>query len=180
MVTTERKTAAERRVAILLAARELFAERGLHGTSTDDIARAAGISQPYLFRLFGTKKGLYRATVERCYAEMLELFRSASEGLRGDEALRAIGDAYMERLADRTMLRLQMQAYGSCDDPEICEVVRRGYGELVLFVERVSGEPPAQVSEFFAKGMLLNVAASMGLLHAEESWAQRLLEGCRE
>ena len=42
---------------------------GLHGASTEDIAAAAGISQPYLFRLFGTKKELFLATVERCMAE---------------------------------------------------------------------------------------------------------------
>ena len=54
--STERHTAAERRDEILDAALNEFAERGLHGTSTDRIARRAGISQPYLFRLFGRKK----------------------------------------------------------------------------------------------------------------------------
>jgi len=55
MAVTTRKSADERREEILVAALEEFGEHGLHGTSTDDIARRAGVSQPYLFRLFGTK-----------------------------------------------------------------------------------------------------------------------------
>jgi hypothetical protein len=73
-----------------------------------------------------------------------------------------------------------MQAYAACHDEEIRDVVRHGYGELVEYAERVSGLPPDQVSHFFAKGMLLNVIASMDLLGAEEGWAQRLVDGCRK
>ncbi len=172
-------TAAERREELVLVAQGFFAEKGLHGTSTDEIARAAGISQPYLFRLFGTKKELYTATVERCFADMLALFRRASEGLTGEQALEAIGQAYLDALSNRTMLRAQMQSYASCDDADICAVVRRGYGELFEFVERVSGADQSRVSDFIARGMLLSVAASMGLLGASEPWAQRLLDGCK-
>ena len=65
MVEGTRSTAAERRDAVLRAAQVAFARGGLHGTSTEEIAEAAGISQPYLFRLFGTKKKLFVASVER-------------------------------------------------------------------------------------------------------------------
>ena len=178
---TTRKSAGERREEILEAAMIEFAEKGLYGTSTDDIARRVGVSQPYLFRLFGTKKELFMATIERCMLGTLEMFRTASAGLQGEEALHAIGDAYVERLAaDPTYLHSQMQAYAASDDPQIREVVRKGYGELVEYVERVSGQPPLRVSHFFAKGMLLNVMASIDLLGADEGWAQRLIEGCRE
>jgi hypothetical protein len=73
-----------------------------------------------------------------------------------------------------------MQAYAACDDSEIRNVVRKGYGELVAYAERVSGADAAEISGFFAKGMLLNVIASMDLLRADEGWAQRLIEGCRQ
>jgi hypothetical protein len=73
-----------------------------------------------------------------------------------------------------------MQAYAACDDAEIRDVVRRGYGELVEYVERVSGLPADRVSHFFARGMLLNVIASMDLLQADEGWAERLIDGCRK
>ena len=181
MAVTERKSAAERRDEILEAALVEFAAHGLDGGSTEAIARAVGISQPYVFRLFGTKKQLFMATMERCLRGTLEMFHTASAGLKGEEALHAIGDAYVERVAsDPTYLHSQMQAYAASGDPEIREVVRRGYGELVEYVERVSGVPSEEVAHFFAKGMLLNVIASMDLLQAQEGWAQRLIEGCRK
>jgi len=182
MVVTERKTKEERREEILEAAMHEFAEHGLHAASTENIARLAGISQPYVFRLFGTKKELFTAVVNRCFRETLEMFQRSAEGLRGEEALAAMGNAYVERLlTDRIRLRAQMQAYVACDDPEIRKVVREGYGDLVAYVERVSGLPPAAVARFFAQGMLLNVFASMGNVGEEsEPWAERLLEGCKE
>jgi len=75
--TTTRLSAAERKDTILDAALIEFADRGFEGTSTEDIAKRAGISQPYLFRLFGTKKELYIASVSRCYRDTLEQFQRA-------------------------------------------------------------------------------------------------------
>jgi AcrR family transcriptional regulator len=178
VVTTERKTAEERREEILVAALAEFGEHGLHGTSTDRVARKAGVSQPYLFRLFGTKKELYLEVVRRCLRETLELFQKASAGKSGEEALDAIGEAYVALLKDRIRLRAQMQAYADCDDPEVRDVVREGYGRLVEFVERVSGADPERIRDFFAFGMLLNVFASMDLLNQDAPWAKRLLEAC--
>ena len=180
MVTAmgERQTAEVRRQAVIDAAIVAFARRGLHGTSTDEIAQAAGISQPYLFRLFGTKKALFIATVERCMTETLELFRVAAGDLRGAEALQAMGQAYTAMVvSDRIRLLSQMQAYAACDDDEIRAAMRRGYGALHLYVETVSGLPPQAVSSWFAHGMLLNVVAAMDLQSDTEPWAQRLLEG---
>ena len=181
MVTTERKSSEIRREEILNAALQEFAARGLHGASTEDIARRAGISQPYVFRLFGTKKALFRAVITRCFRETIEMFQRSAEGLRGEAALEAMGKAYIRELtADPTHLRVQMQGYASCDDPELREAVVQGYGDLVAYVERVSGLPPERVSAFFAMGMLLNVFASMNQFddHAEP-WAERLLLGCQ-
>jgi AcrR family transcriptional regulator len=179
MVVTERKTKEVRREEILDAALAVFAEHGLYGASTEDIARRAGISQPYVFRLFGTKKELYLAVVARCFRQTLELMQRAAEGKRGDDALRAIGDAYGELLAtDRMYLRAQMQAYAASEDPDIAAVVRGGFGDLVAYVERVSGLETAEISRFFAHGMLMNVLASMQA--PEEEWGRRLLEGCKD
>src|SRR6266508_5690969 len=96
--TRQRMPATERREMVLEAAVAEFAAHGLAGTSTEDIAREAGISQPYLFRLFGTKKELFKATISRCFRETLEVFQRAAEGKRGEEALKAMGDAYVENL----------------------------------------------------------------------------------
>ncbi len=179
MSSTTRLSAAERREDVLDAAMIEFAERGLEGTSTEDIARRAGISQPYLFRLFGTKKELFKATAARCLRETLDMFQRAAEGKRGEEALQAMAKAYVEELVqgDRMRLRAQMQTYAACDDPEISRIVRDGYGDLVAYVQRVSGLPAEDVSRFFAIGILLNVLASMHAVENPEPWSRLLLEG---
>jgi AcrR family transcriptional regulator len=182
---TTRQTADERRTAVLAAANVEFALRGLHGASTDAIARRAGISQPYLFRLFGSKKELFIAVIDDCFARTLTSFRAAASGTSGTDALDAIGGAYTESLEiDRTMLQGQLQAYAaSVEDEEIRDATARGYGRLVDFVETVSGADRVTISRFFAKGMLMNVLAAMQYSIADEiqdSWAGRLAEGCRE
>ena len=180
MAVTTRKTAEERREAVLDASLEEFALRGLDGASTEAIAAAAGISQPYVFRLFGTKKELFKAVVARCFRETLELFQRAAEGKRGRPALEAMGRAYREELLpDKTRLRAQMQAYAACDDVEVRQVVRDGFGDLVAYAERVSGRPTGEITRFFATGMLLNVIVSMDVQAGEEPWAERLLSGCQ-
>lgn len=178
MVVSARKTKEVRREEILDAALVVFAEHGLQGASTDEIARRAGISQPYVFRLFGTKKELFSAVVARCFRQTLGIFQQAAEGKRGEEALHAIGAAYDGLLrTDRVYLRSQMQAYAACDDPDICRVVRNGFGDLVTYVEHVSGADGLTIQRFFAKGMLMNVLSSMQLSDPTEPWAQRLLAG---
>lgn len=175
---TERRTAGERREEILGAALSEFAQHGFSGASTDAIAREVGISQPYLFRLFGTKKGLYLASTERCFADTLETFRAASEGLAGEEALEAIGKAYKEMISgDPSRLQAQMQAYAACDDPDVRAVVQGGFGRLVELVES-KGVVAEHLTRFFAFGMLINVMTSMGLYDSREPWARRLVEGC--
>ena len=175
-----RLSAAERKDDVLEAAIVAFADHGLEGTSTEDIARRAGISQPYLFRLFGTKKELFIASVRRCFRETLELFQRAAEGKRGEEALQAIGEAYQELLrTDRTRLRMQMQSYAAAaEDADVREVVRAGYGDLVAYVRRVSGADWPEVWGFFATGMMLNVLAAMGFDDTPEPWMAELLAGC--
>ncbi len=179
MVTAApRKTAEERREQILEAALTEFADHGFEGASTDVIAREVGISQPYLFRLFGTKKGLYLASAERCLADTYERFRAASEGLSGEEALSAIGTAYKEMItADPRRLKAQMQGYAASDDPDVRDVMRRGFGQLVELVES-TGVSQERVAHFFAIGMLINVMSSIDLYGADEPWAKRLVEGC--
>jgi AcrR family transcriptional regulator len=183
MATSTRQTAAVRREAVLEAARIEFALRGLHGASTDAIARRAGISQPYLFRLFGSKKELFLAVNEMCFARTLDVFRRAASGKSGHEALEAMGQAYRELIEDdRTLLQGQLQAYASSvDDADIRASTDRGYGRLVDYVETVSGADRQTIARFFAKGMLINVLAAVEYSIVEApndgSWGARLVEG---
>ena len=82
MPPLERKSKEERREDILNVVMAVFAEQGLHGALTEEIAKLAGISQPYVFRLFGTKKQLFVAVVARWFAQILELMQHAAEGQR--------------------------------------------------------------------------------------------------
>ena len=163
-------SAAERRESVLEAAVAEFALHGLAGTSTEDVARRAGISQPYLFRLFPTKKALFLALVERCYQRIEETFTAAAGDKTGDEALEAMGDEYERLLDDRTLLLLQMHAYAACEDADIRAATRTGFKRLWTLVERVSGLPFDRVVAFFAMGMLMNVAAAMDLPAVGERW----------
>ena len=173
----ERKSAEVRREEILEAAVREFAYGGLHGTSTEKIAERAGISQPYLFRLFGTKKELFIASSKRCFARVLASFQEAAEGKTGAEAKLAMGQAYDQLLADRELLLGQLQMYAACSDPEIRDATRAGFAELFRYVEDVTGQSALEIRDFFAMGMLMNVAAAMDLPQIcgeDDSWAREL------
>ena len=177
--TAERLSAEERREQILAAAMSVVAEDGYNAASTDEIARRAGISQPYLFRLFGTKRELVLATIQRCFDETEAVFERAARGHAGEEILEAIGDAYIEMIQhDHMRLRAQLHAYVACDDPEIRALVSRNFGRLVDLVRRLSGADKEQISRFFAQGMLLNVLAMLGQFAEPQRWAIEVLEGC--
>lgn len=171
-------TADERRETILQAAERVFAARGLHGTPTMEIARAAGISQAYLFRLFPTKSELFIALARRCNERIHHAFAQAAATAKASGAaiLPAMGHAYMELLADRNLLLVQLHAHAASDDPVIRDEMRRGFARIVELVERESGAGGEAVQRFFAHGMLLNVLAAMRAEEVDEHWARVLLE----
>jgi AcrR family transcriptional regulator len=176
--TRARKSADERRAEIVALAIEQFALGGYKGTSTDAIAREAGISQPYLFRLFKTKRELFLACNEVSESRILETFRAAADGVPKAGVLAAMGRAYVELLADKTGLLFQMQSYAACSDPVIQARVREGYVMLVDEVTRLSGAQRGEVFRFFSYGMLLNVVASLDLqaIADRTDWAQAWCE----
>ena len=159
-----RRSAAERRDEIIAAALGHFAVSGYAGTSTEAIARDAGISQPYLFRLFGTKRELFLACHDVCHARIAETFRRAAEGVAPEQRIEAMGHAYIELLRDRTLLLVQMQSYAAAGaEPEIQARVRERYGELVREVRELSGADAEVLWRFFGSGMLFNVIAALDL-----------------
>jgi len=162
-----RLTADERREQLIEIALAQFASTGYFGTSTETIARRAGISHAYLFRLFGTKKELFLACAVRTCERTIATFRDAAERWGADRAqpsvLDAMGEAYRRMLEDQQLLQLQMQVWAACSDPDIGAAARRHYGEVIVEIERLSGAPPEQLNAFVAQGMLLNVVAAMSL-----------------
>jgi AcrR family transcriptional regulator len=170
----KRVPASERRDALISAAIHHFARTGLHGTSVDPIARDVGVAQPYVFSLFGSKRELFLAAVERCFDRTIEMFERADEQFDPAAATEEIPDTlmamaatYVRRLqTDRDLLMLQLQAYAACDDDVIRERVRAAFGRMVRRVSELSGAEPERIDEFFRYGMWLNVAAAMGDLEA--------------
>ena len=137
------------------------------------MARDAGISHAYLFRLFGTKQELFLACHDRCMERIQATFATAARDVPREERLPAMGRAYVALLADRRLLLFQMQSYAACSHPPIQAHVRRCYGELVREVTRLSGGEPHEIWAFFANGMLLNVIASLDLAEIadRDPWA---------
>ena len=152
----------DRRDAILDAAVIEFARTGLHGTAVEVIAERVGVSQPYVFRLFGTKKELFLAVVERCFDRVKEAFRQAAKSNPEDPG-KAMGEAYKGLLSRRHDMLLQLQAYAACDDPEVQRVVARRYLDLFGFAQGLTGCTEGEMQLFFACGMLMTVGAAVGL-----------------
>jgi AcrR family transcriptional regulator len=159
-----RRSSAARRDDLVRAAVPAFARGGLHGTAVSAISDAVGVTQPYAFSLFKTKKALFLAAVERCFDRVEQTFRdAAATAPEPDGRLEAMGRAYVGLLEDRELLLLQLQAYAACGDDDVRAVVHRRYAELYRLVAELSGADPEALRAFFAHGMLLNVAAAVDL-----------------
>ncbi len=172
MVST-RQTADERRTAVLAAAITEFARSGYAGTSTDAIAARAGISQPYLFRLFGTKKDLFIATYDLVGDRIIRELTRAGEGLEGDDALHAMGGAYLELMQDPDLLQVQMHGFAAATgDADIARSCRRTFEVLWQMVDERLGLDEEAVRQFFATGMMISVMTAIDLLSVPDHWAQ--------
>jgi AcrR family transcriptional regulator len=175
MMVSTRQTADERRTAVLAAAISEFARSGYAGTSTDAIATRAGISQPYLFRLFGTKKELFIATYDLVADRIINGLTEAGRGLEGQEAIEAMGMAYVELMQDPELLQVQLHGFAAAPgDPDIARSCRRTFEELSKMVSARTGLPDEDLRTFFAHGMLINVMSAIDLLSISEPWAQTL------
>ncbi len=158
-----RKSAEERRAQILEAAIGEFAAKGLCGASVEDIAKRVGVSQPYVYKLFSTKKALFLAAMGRVRERVQEAFRlSAASDPRNP--LQAMGRAYDPSLFGRKERLMLLQGFAASDDEEVRRVVADGYAGLWRFVEEATGASDEQIFDFFARGMLLTVDTAIGLM----------------
>ncbi len=178
-----RRTADERRAEVIDAAIIEFATFGLYGASTEAIAARAGISQPYVSRLFGTKKALFLAAVERVTEQILDRW---TEGLdvHGDEVgfkqatpaqkLGVLGEQYIRLVKEVHGLRLVLQSFSSAEDPDVRTVVHASMKRLYTFVAKQTGASPGEIQQFWAHGMMLTVAASIRAINESDSemWAR--------
>jgi AcrR family transcriptional regulator len=162
----------ERRSQVLGIAAGEFANHGLHGASIEAIAREAGITQAYVFRMFGTKKALFLELVGAAFDRFSDGMSQAAQGARGLSALALMGARYYESLADRTTLLLQLQGFAACGDSEVRDLVRTRLGRMWDTVADTTGLDPVTVKSFLAFGMLLNNLAALDVDDLDEPWAK--------
>ena len=176
--TRKLSTADERRDALVTAATGVFAERGFHAAPTLQIARAAGISQAYLFRLFPTKVDLFVAVCGTTRTRMIATFAEAAAHARaaGSDTLEAMGGAYaqlVETESDVLLIQLHAQAAAG-QELRIRDAMRKTFGELYELVARESAAGPEELRSWFAHGMLINVMTAMRADELAEGWARAL------
>lgn len=171
-----RMSAEQRRELIVRLALSEFSTGGYHGTSTEQIAERAGISQPYVFRLFAGKRDLFRACAELCFDRLTEVLMEAAEQCEGDESvLESMGVAYQDLIADQSVLLFQLQMYLSVasesTEPDIADLVRRRWTRLWDAVRVGTGSTDDEVNKFFATGMYINTLIALGIPADSRCWA---------
>lgn len=153
-----RMRAEDRRELVLQAATEVFGERGYVGATTDAVAKAAGVSQPYVVRMFGTKEALFLAVLGRALDRLLETFRAAihASPATPEELHHRIGTAYADLLSDRGLLLSLMHGFVSGADPVIGKAARAGFLEVYRVLRHEGGFSAEEARSFLAGGMLMN------------------------
>lgn len=178
-----RMTAHERGAQVLAAAVSAFAETGYTATRTDEIARRAGVSQPYVIRLFGSKQRLFLAAVAQVCDRIEAVFTEAATGAGPDASLDALSEAYDRFLAERNLLQVLLHAFAAAGDPEIGPVVRDRYGRIYRLLRELTGASVAETRKFLSTGMLLTVMAALRVTGPEAitaDWAQDILTDLHE
>ncbi|WP_243727370.1 TetR/AcrR family transcriptional regulator [Actinocrispum wychmicini] len=180
--TRQLSTADERRAAVLRTAIGAFAAKGYYGTTTSEVAKAAGISQAYVYRLFPDKESLFVAVIEHCSVRMREAFAEAGAKATGSDpaaVLYALGDAYARLIVDRDLLLVLMQATCAASEPAIGNAIRACYAKEVEYVRAISGASEEEIQEFFSRGFLCNTLVAMSVDTVDAPWAHTLMAGIR-
>ena len=181
--STPRLAADARREQVLEAAGRVFGERGYSAGTTDEVARAAGISQAYVVRMFGSKENLYLEVTRRAADRIAQTFRDVAARFDGTETpltkQRYLGQAYGELIADRSMLLTLQHLFTLGNDPVLGPVARDCFMLAYHVVRDEAGLSAEDTATFFARGMLINVLMGLELpQHAADDVAADELINC--
>lgn len=178
--TKRRLTAEERRQDVLLTACRVFGERSYRGSTTAEIARASGISEPILYRHFGSKRDLYLACLDESWRRLRE---AAETAIAADphSCLGAIADAYMKSQERIRLVDLWIQALSVAPEDEViaaalrdqirevhdyfADVIRRGQELGDVLADR---DAVAEAWIFVASGLLATVDQRLGGLLGDD------------
>ncbi|GAA4476486.1 TetR family transcriptional regulator [Rhodococcus olei] len=183
-----RMNAAERRELVLAAAATAFARGGWSGTSTDAVAKEAGVSQPYVVRMFGTKAELFREVFARALDRIVEAFDAELDRIEAepdgptpdsDDYWSRLGAAYGELVSDGDMLLVMMHGFTAGGTPEIGAQARDAMARIYTQIRTRTGCTPEKARQFIAQGMLLNTLLAMRApQHFDEDPALAELSEC--
>lgn len=163
-----RMSADERRAQVLGAAIKAFGRTGYAGTSTDVVAREAGVSQPYVVRMFGSKHELFLAAFSLATDRIFDAFHAVLDARpperpfdpEDDDDWGELGDAYTRLLADRDLLMVMMHGFAAGEDEAIAARGRQCMAQIYELLAS-TGCTPDRATAFIAHGMLLNVMLAM-------------------
>ncbi len=169
-------TGSQRRSMVIDAAIAEFASYGLYGVSTDAIADRAGVSQPYVIRLFGSKKKLFLECGNRVFERILAAFEDEI-AKNPENPLSAVQRAYVGLLASREELLVLLQFFAACEDEDVKRAVHRGMERLYVYVRDVTGADKDTIRELFTLAIMRTVSIGIGMSEAakESEWARVLL-----
>ncbi|WP_307607068.1 TetR/AcrR family transcriptional regulator [Paenibacillus sp. V4I9] len=167
-MTKNSPTSVNRRVDIVSAAIEVFAEIGYYRATTAKVAERAQISQPYVFRFFSTKEALLQEALEVSWTRILEAFRTVIETVSPDKLEKELVEAYihiMKSYQNETLLQMQAQ---TIKEDMIVQVMQKGYRDVqqvVLEAFKRAGfeKPHDRTMIFLARGMLCNISMALSL-----------------
>lgn len=165
-MSNKEELASNRKTQILEAAAELFAEKGYYKTTTADVARLVGVTQPYVFHFFKSKEELYLAVLQKAKEIILYAFSSTEASM--EDLQKSMGNAFEGLLKNyRNEMLLLMTAF-SIPEPAIRNYVRAGFDEVY---ERIRGafsdagitDFENQARKFIGCGLLITMAEVLQL-----------------
>lgn len=170
-----RLPAAERRAQLLDVAAELFASHGYARATTSQLAKAAGVTEPIIYRHFSSKRDLFVALIKRTGERTLQAWEADLEGAKdpADRLRRLIGDNPMVRSDGRAAYRVFLQSISEIEDDEqiaaaVNEHIHAVHGFLAAELERAqeAHRVPRRFSAEVLAWVLINVGMGYGVLSA--------------
>lgn len=162
-MATGRSTATQRRTQAIASGMRVFADQGPTTAAMQRVADEIGVSQPYVFRLFGSKQAFFLACLDELEGRVREVFRRAAATSRGDP-LRAMGDGFRDLVADGVVSGLWLQACAVArGDQAVAARCRSLISGVLADAERSTGAAPEDLARFLANGALVVLLQALGV-----------------
>ena len=171
-----------RRDTVISSAIAVFAKGGYMGVPIAAVAKHAGISTAYVFKLFPSKEKLFVAALGRCFELVHSALADGAEASADqtpEGLLFAMGGAYASLISNRDLLMLQVHAQSGREVPEIAKAFRQGLQRIVKFVKSRSAASDEAVQRFIAYGQLCHLITTMSIADDTAAWARLLTKGIR-